>query len=425
MRRIRLAGVIHRPGLWGMCDQCLSSGTNLFLTLIVVRSVSIPEFGTFSVAYIVYTLALGLARALVFEPIVIREARSEEDGEPSSRDALGVSVTVGVTVGTALACGGLILGDEAASGLVSMAAILPLLLVQDGVRGIWYSRGLHRNAALNDLLWALGALISLLLVSAIQNDPPVWLLIAAWGLPGTLAGLWGLKSVGGGLTISAGRGWFVGHGGLIASLLLDYCVTVGVAQACFALVALVAGIEELGLMRAALVPLGFLNVLYTGTRLVTLPSMSRQGESGEMSVKAIRLPVAVSATMGTIALMWSVFIWLMPGVVRVVVGENWDSARQVFLAVAGVLVAQGVTVGADIALRGSRRPFDLARARLMSAPVTLICTSSGAMASGALGASLGMGIGYLFTSGMLWRYVIREGESGRRPSPELTLSQDS
>jgi O-antigen/teichoic acid export membrane protein len=377
----------------------------------VVRGVDVTEFGVFSLGYVFYTLALGLSRAVIFEPLVIRYNRSSEQERLKVCEALGASVVIGVITGSILAIGALLIGGDSTTALLAMAVLLPGLLVQDGVRGYWYSGGAQRRAAVNDGVWGAVALPLLVVAGLVVEDAPASLMIMIWGLTGNLAGAWGVHSVRQRLDITGSRRWLTGHARLVGPLLVDYCVTIGVAQASFGLVAIVAGVTEFGIMRAALVPLGFLNVLYTGTRLLMLPMMSRRAGAVKEEAHPNRPSMWVSLVLSVAAALWSALIALAPGLAQLVVGDTWDTARPAFLPVAAVLVAQGLAVGADIALRGGRRPSDLVRARLVAAPVTLLLTALGATTNGALGAGVGMAIGYFFTTGMLWTRVIKAKKS--------------
>ena len=57
---------------WTVGDQVLSSGTNFALGIVIARMVSLREFGVFTLVYATYQIALGIARALVSEPLVVR-----------------------------------------------------------------------------------------------------------------------------------------------------------------------------------------------------------------------------------------------------------------------------------------------------------------------------------------------------------------
>ena len=415
--RAYLARTGTRSSLWGVFDQCLSSGTNFFLGLVVVRAVTVTEFGMFSLAYVAYTLTLGLARALVFEPLLIRHTRSRPTVATGAPDAFGASVAIGASVGAILAAVGGILSLESSSALITMGFLMPGLLLQDAIRGFWYSRGFQRKAALNDLVWGISALSSLLLLTTFSQDPPVWAFIMAWGLAGTSAGLWGMRGLGHAPALGGSIRWIKGHSRLVGSLLLDYVVTVGVAQASFALVAGIAGAHEFGIMRTALVPLGLLNVLYTGSRFIVLPRIASAIQAPIVSPARLRLPSLLSLGLALAAISWAGLIVFAPDFGTFVVGRTWDNARAAFVPLAGVLVAQAITVGADVAIRGSRRPFDLVTSRAIAGPITLLLTGVGAAAGGAVGASQGMALGYLLTAATLWSFAIaRLASPGGQPT---------
>ncbi len=68
-----------RRASWNLVDQILSALTNVVLSFVVAREVSATSFGAFSIAFIIFGLAIGLNRAWVGEPMSIRHAALNEE----------------------------------------------------------------------------------------------------------------------------------------------------------------------------------------------------------------------------------------------------------------------------------------------------------------------------------------------------------
>ncbi len=69
--RAAVPPALRRTG-WGLGDQMVSSLTNVALTIMVARSVSADEFGTFSLLLATYLVCVTLVRGLTSEPLLVR-----------------------------------------------------------------------------------------------------------------------------------------------------------------------------------------------------------------------------------------------------------------------------------------------------------------------------------------------------------------
>src|SRR5690349_4503630 len=81
---------------WGVGDQALSSLTNFALLIVAAHELHRREFGALALAVAAYTVALGLTRAMVGEPLLV---------EYSSTDADDTRAVSGGATATALMCG--------------------------------------------------------------------------------------------------------------------------------------------------------------------------------------------------------------------------------------------------------------------------------------------------------------------------------
>ena len=93
---------------WGLADQALSSLTNFGLVVLVARSVQPAEFGAFSVVYAMFALALGAARAIAGEPLLIaHSATTVERWRWGVAGACGAALLTGALAGLGCIVAGL------------------------------------------------------------------------------------------------------------------------------------------------------------------------------------------------------------------------------------------------------------------------------------------------------------------------------
>ena len=98
----KLRQVVARIG-WNVADQIVSSGTNLALSVLVARSLSVDGFGAFAVAFTVYSFLIGASRSLIGQPLVVRFAsRSDVVFRSAAQSAAGAAADVHADPGVEL-----------------------------------------------------------------------------------------------------------------------------------------------------------------------------------------------------------------------------------------------------------------------------------------------------------------------------------
>ena len=80
--------LLRRAG-WNLLDQIISSATNVALSFLVARNVDPRGYGAFAVGFIIFTLLIGVGRALVGQPLNIRYSSA---GDAGMHDAVARSM---------------------------------------------------------------------------------------------------------------------------------------------------------------------------------------------------------------------------------------------------------------------------------------------------------------------------------------------
>lgn len=398
-------GIVSRLG-WGLADQGLSSMTNFALGVVVARSLAPPEFGAFGIAFGVYTMALGVTRALTGEPLIVRFSAAHTEGwSGATRAATGAAILVGTITGLGCIALSRFTHGALASALNALGFTMPGLLLQDTWRFAFFSARRGAAAFLNDFAWAIVLFCWLALLLAL-GATSTWWLVLAWGGSGSVAGLFGLFQAR--LIPDAGRiaWWFREQADLIPRFAGEFGVTTLVTQMTIFAIGVLAGLAQVGAIRAGQLLLGPLNVVFMGVALAGVPEGIR---ALEVSVAKLRRTcVHWSVGLGAIALGIGVLASILPDRLGVVLlGENWPFAQKVVLPLSIGMAGWGVIMGAGIGLRALAAARLSLRARLAVAPLALTAAVCGAALRGAEGAAWGLAIAYSIGSLVWWRHFAR------------------
>ena len=179
-----------------LVDQCVASGSNFAVGIVVARLSGPAGLGAFALAYSIWILATLIHRSLITDPMVILgDLRGDQKDEIIRRGfaadvAFGFMVAcVVAAVGTAL----LVVGQHAfAAGLLSLAPWILVLLLQDYWRQIGFMQGTPRKSLINDLLFnAVQALaFGAVFVAGLHS---IFAVVSAWGLGAAVAAVYGLR----------------------------------------------------------------------------------------------------------------------------------------------------------------------------------------------------------------------------------------
>jgi O-antigen/teichoic acid export membrane protein len=312
---------------WGLADQVLSSATNFLLGLVVARSVGMRELGAFGVAYATFSLSLGAIRAIAGELLVVRHSvASPDQWRNGVKGAAGTAVGAGVIAGVACLLAGAKSGGSLQLVLGIVGVFLPGLLLQDVWRFAFFAQGRGSAAFLNDAVWAVAMFAGFGVLKLMGILSVAWFTVA-WAAAGSFAALLGLLQLG--VRPSGPRAavaWLRQHQDLAPRFLTEFAVSSGISNLTFFAIGGIAGLTELGRLRAGEIAVGPLNVLFGGIGLVATPEGVRLlRESTTRLVQGCRW-VSTALVAGVLA--WAgVVLVLLPSAGRMLLATNWDAAR--------------------------------------------------------------------------------------------------
>jgi O-antigen/teichoic acid export membrane protein len=381
--------LLRRAG-WNLIDQILSAATNAALSFLVARTVDARGFGAFAAGFLIFTLLIGVGRALVGQPLSIRYSAADPE-ERRQAVARGLGTVIVVTVPAAVLCAGagLLLGGILRPTLLAFALVLPALVVQDTCRLAFFADGRPDLATLNDAVWAVvqfagvGALIT-------TGHATAWSLALAWGASAAVCAVLGVAQLHVRPRLLATGEWIGEHRGLVGYLVADFLLGAGALQGGILLIGAFVGIDNLGSLRAAQVLTGPLLVLFAAAMAFGLPEVSKRAAT----LSAVRLgqvAVAVTGVMLTTAFVYVGIVLLIPDSLGLaLLGDTWSGASAVLLPLSLVAAFSGGCLGPVIVILALGQSKATFRLTAIEAVMVLAAMLIGANAGGATGAAWGL-----------------------------------
>ena len=404
--------LINRAG-WGIADQALSSLTNFALGILVARSASPEEFGAFTIVFATFILALGLARALSGEPLLVRHTEAPNpDLRRATASATGAAIAIGAVAGLGCVVAGVAARGGLGDAFVALGILLPWLLLQDGWRYAFFAAGRSKAAFANDLIWAALLLPVLVLISGTRTVSARDLILV-WGTTAALAAAAGIFQA---RVIPDPRGtirWIRGHRDLAPRYVGEYMAASGAYQFSAYGVAAVASLAAVAALRAGQLLLGPLNIFGLAAGVAAVPEFVRISRRRPAAVR--KASVALSAGMVAVATLWGSVLLLLPARVNeLALGPQWAGASLVLLPLVLARLGSGAQAGPSTALRalGEARRSLLLRA--VCAAVVAFGTIGGAATGGALGAASALAAAECIGAVLWWWQILVVTGSRRR-----------
>jgi O-antigen/teichoic acid export membrane protein len=398
--------------LWTFADQGLSSLTNAGLSIVVARTVSDDNFGAFSLALLTFSFIVGLVRAFVGEPFVVRF--SSLQGPIRRRgvgDAGGAAVTLGILAGGLCLIAATVIHGSTGLALSALALSLPGLMLQDTWRHMFFAAGRPAAATVNDLVWTVLQVILLWILLGGHHDS-VFLITLAWGASALVAALVGYVQMGVMPYPSATWEWVQETKDISVQLGLGFTVNMGAVNFATYAIGGIVGLAAVGALRAAQVVLGPLNLLFAGFNAFVLPMLARAAGEGE---RLVRRAVLGSVALGSFAAVWVAVMVLLPNKIgHMILGNSWDGASKVMLPSGLVLVAGAIVLGASNSLVALSRADLMLRTTLVQGPLMLILGLFGAFRWGAPGAAYGFAISQFIGAVVCWYSFLQADADPRR-----------
>lgn len=373
---------------------------------MLVRILSVEGFGAFALAYAAYLFALGMARALCLEPLMIRYSAAHAGEQRAAAAACTwISLVVGVTSAVILLALTPLLPPIMRPSMVALAITAPGLLLQDAWRYAFFTSGRPKLAAINDGAWAillLGSLTTALLLDITISPSRAVLL---WGGSAGLAAIFGAAQARHGPRARGAVLWMRTAWDLSRFFVAEYVANAGAGHLVLFALGGLYGLGTVGALRAGQVLFGPLNVLFMASAAIAIPEGVR--------VLAVNPPrLFFLARRFALALMGASLAWgtLLLAVDHfhigvAILGETWHATAPLILPLTIATAGSGVALATGSALRVLGRARATLGIRLTNTPAVAGFPILGAGLGGAAGAGLGLALAS-WTGAAMWAGVL-------------------
>lgn len=156
-------------------DQAASSATNILVLVLAARLSSAAGFAEFSMVYVTFSVLLGLNMAYVGQSLVLE--KGERLGAVC-RSAAAFTGAASAAAGAVLAVVGLALPGSTGQAFLALGLVLPLVLLQDGLRYCFSALRTPERALAADAL-RLGCVVAALVAQ--PEGASAGRLVLVWG----------------------------------------------------------------------------------------------------------------------------------------------------------------------------------------------------------------------------------------------------
>ncbi|WKD32500.1 hypothetical protein [Streptomyces xanthophaeus] len=394
-------------------DQAASSATNILVLVLAARLSSASGFADFSMVYVTFSVLLGLNMAYVGQSLVL------EKGEligAECRSAVGFTAAASAAVGALLLVVGLALPGATGTAFLALGLVLPLVLLQDGLRYCFSALRAPQRALAADVL----RLVCVVAALALQPEgASAGRLVLAWGLsalPALGVGLWLLRpyvrGARGGL---AGLRPYLRRGHLGQRFVVEFAVGNGSSQLAVLGLGVFATPLAVGALRGATTLFGPLNVLFNSANAFGPPVLGRLG--GKRAT--VRATAALGLVLAAVGAGWATALYLLPDRLgRELLGDTWAGASALLPATGAQYAVMGLGTCALLTLRV------LAPKATLSLQVVFSLLSVGLLLGGyavwgVAGAAWGLAAGSALKALAAWWRVTRlpAAAGSREPEP--------
>lgn len=403
---------LRKQASWAMADQGMSSLTNFALTIVVLRTMPLAEFGVFSLVFALYQLTLSAGRALVGQPLAIRfSASPAATRDPETKDALGAALIVGMAGVIPIAVAAALTSGPLSEGLIALAVSLPLLLVQDAWRFGFFAAGRPERAFAIDFIWGIGQVLSVAII-LVGPGPSLFLYLLGWGLSGAISVVIAAIVTRTAFQPLRAVTWLKSNRDLGIRYVAESALLNGAEQAVRVLIGIVAGLEILGALTGTRTVFGLITVLILGAEVVGITEGARILERNPGQHRKFTSIFAAALTVAPLIV--AAGLALVPDELgKAAIGDSWSEIQRLVWPVAILVAAQGFTTAYRTGLRSLADARSSLKAQILSAPVVLGLGVIGAYLGTALTAAIGLATGNI-VSAALFRSFYMQSLNRRR-----------
>lgn len=392
----------RRVGL-SAADQAMSTVSNVIFVAFAAHALPARAFGALSLGYVLLASAQLIARAAIGEVLLVK---AESAG---ARDAVAAALTLGFGIALGLLAVAGTIGGVLAESAWALCPFLPLLFLQDTLRYLALAEGRPGRALESDTLWVAGQIGLSAAVLATGTTSMAWIAFT-WTMSGTIATAVVYLRRPVRLRFGAAA-WFRAQRGIAPYYIAEAVAVNGSAQLFTVGVALIAGLEATGALRAATVLFGPMNTLVMAAGVALVPELVRRRHRGE---RGLRPAVLITAALVTVTAGWGAALLLGRGALAAVFGDTWGLAATVAPYFFLRLLFGSASTGPLLWLRATGAGNATTSSRVATSAITVVAGVAGTLLWGVRGAAAGLVLAQAFNAVALWRRALRIGR--RQPA---------
>ncbi|MFB0626034.1 hypothetical protein [Streptomyces sp. AB3(2024)] len=399
-------------------DQAASSATNILVLVLAARLSSASGFADFSMVYVAFSVLLGLNMAYVGQTVVLEKGEGLPPDEVRGRLATVCRSSVLFTAAASavaaavLAVVGLVLAGAAGWAFLALGLVLPLVLVQDGLRYCFSALRVPQRALAAD------SLRLLCVVAALAAQPAgasAGRLVLVWGLsalPALGLGLWLLRPHVRGARAELRP--YLRRGHLGQRFVVEFAVGNGSSQLAVLGLGAFATPLAVGALRGATTLFGPLNVLFNSANAFGPPVVGRaRGKRG-----VVRLTALMGTALAVLGAGWAAVLYALPDRLgRHLLGDTWAAAAALLPATGAQYAVMGLGTCALLTLR-VLNPRATLSLQIVFSLLSVALLLGGYAAWGVAGAAWGLAVGSAAKAGAGWLRVARL----EAPAPEVATA---
>jgi hypothetical protein len=392
--------------LASVLDQAASSATNILVLVLAARLSSAAGFADFSMVYVTFSVLLGLNMAYVGQTVVLEKG----DGLGAvCRSATAFTGAASAAAGAVCALVGLALPGAAGRAFLALGPVLPLVLLQDGLRYCFSALRVPGRALAADTV-RLACVVAALLAQ--PEGASAARLVLVWGvsaLPALALGLWLLRpSVRG---ARADLRPYLRKGHLGRRFAVEFAVGNGSSQLAVLGLGVLATPLAVGALRGATTLFGPLNVLFNSANAFGPPALGRLGGTRA----TVRATAALGLVLAAVGAGWATALALLPGHLgRELLGDTWAAASALLPATGTQYAVMGLGTCALLTLR-ILAPKATLSVQVVFSLLSVALLLAGYALWGAPGAAWGLAAGSALKAVAAWWRVSRLRSGAREP----------
>ncbi|MET9962384.1 hypothetical protein ABZ128_25545 [Streptomyces sp. NPDC006326] len=380
-------------------DQAASSATNILVLVLAARLSTASGFADFSMVYVAFSVLLGLNMAYVGQTVVLEKAGDRLAAV--CRSAVGFTAAASGVAAALLALVGLALPGAAGRAFLALGLVLPLVLVQDGLRYCFSALRTPERALAADAV----RLVCVVAALAVQPEgASAGRLVLVWGLsalPALGLGLWLLRPYVRGARADLRP--YLRRGHLGQRFVVEFAVGNGSSQLAVLGLGVFATPLAVGALRGATTLFGPLNVLFNSANAFGPPVVGRaRGKRG-----VVRLTVLLGGVLAVLGAGWAAVLCALPERMgRRLLGETWSAAAALLPATGAQYAVMGLGTCALLTLR-VLNPRATLSLQVVFSLLSVALLLGGYAAWGITGAAWGLAAGSALKAAAAWLRVAR------------------